>query len=34
MLALLVFAAVMLLLVAAVGHPYQQTWYGRWNPRR
>lgn len=31
MFAIITFAAVIFLLVAAVGAPYQQTWYGRWN---
>ena len=31
MFTLLVFAAVILLLVAAIGTPYRQTWYGRWH---
>ncbi len=31
MFTVLVFAAVLLLLVAALGLPYQQTWYGRWH---
>ena len=30
----LVFLALLVALVAAVGNPYRQTWYGRWNPRR
>jgi hypothetical protein len=31
MFALLVFSAVIFLLVAAIGMPYRQTWYGRWH---
>jgi hypothetical protein len=31
MFAILVFAAIVFLLVAAVGTPYGQTWYGRWH---
>ncbi|CAA0136769.1 Uncharacterised protein [Mycolicibacterium vanbaalenii] len=34
MLATIIFAAVIFLLVAAIGMPYKQTWYGRWNPHR
>lgn len=34
MFSLLALAAVIFLLVAAIGMPYQQTWYGRWNPHR
>lgn len=30
MLALIGFIALIVLLVAAVGTPYRQTWYGRW----
>jgi|tagenome__1003787_1003787.scaffolds.fasta_scaffold12625006_1 hypothetical protein len=30
MFALIAFAAVVVLLVAALGLPYQQTWHGRW----
>jgi hypothetical protein len=30
MLGLLAFAAVVLLLLAVLGRPYQQSWYGRW----
>lgn len=33
MFAIIAFAALILLPVALVGRPYQQTWYGRWNPR-
>ncbi|ADT99070.1 Uncharacterised protein [Mycolicibacterium gilvum] len=31
MLTLIVIAAVVLLLIAAIGMPYGQTWYARWN---
>ncbi len=31
MLTLIVMAAVVLLLIAAIGMPYGQTWYARWN---
>jgi len=31
MLAILVFAATVFLLVAAVGAPYGQSWYARWD---
>lgn len=31
MLTLIVMAAVALLLIAAIGMPYGQTWYARWN---
>lgn len=31
MLTLIVMAAVVLLLIAALGMPYGQTWYARWN---
>jgi hypothetical protein len=34
MFAIIVFAAVIVTLVSAVGMPYRQTWYGRWNPHR
>jgi hypothetical protein len=34
MFALIAFGAFVLLLVAAIGLPYRQTWYGRWEPRR
>ncbi len=34
MLATILSAAVIFLLVAAIGMPYKQTWYGRWNPHR
>lgn len=34
MFALIAVVAVVLLLVAAVGLPYSQTWYQRWEPRR
>jgi hypothetical protein len=34
MFALIAFAAFILLLVAALGRPYSQTWYQRWEPRR
>jgi hypothetical protein len=30
MFGLIVFAAVVVGLVAMLGSPYQQTWYGRW----
>ena len=30
MLGLFAFAAVMLLLLAVLGRPYGQSWYGRW----
>ncbi|MBB2992995.1 hypothetical protein FHR72_004502 [Mycolicibacterium iranicum] len=30
MFALIVFAAIIALLVTAIGMPYRQTWYGRW----
>jgi hypothetical protein len=30
MLALITFGAVILLLIAAIGLPYPQTWYARW----
>jgi hypothetical protein len=31
MFALIAFGVVVLLLVAALGLPYSQTWYGRWS---
>ena len=31
MFATIVFVAAIFLLVAAIGWPYQQTWYGRWH---
>lgn len=31
MLTLIVMAVVVLLLIAAIGMPYGQTWYARWN---
>lgn len=31
MFALLAVTAIILLLVAAIGMPYRQTWYGRWH---
>ena len=31
MLMLIVMAAMVLLLIAAIGMPYGQTWYARWN---
>lgn len=31
MLALFAFATVIFLLIAAIGMPYRQTWYARWN---
>ncbi|VEG56010.1 Uncharacterised protein [Mycolicibacterium aurum] len=31
MFATLVVAAVVVALVAAIGTPYRQTWYGRWH---
>lgn len=34
MFALLALLAVVFVLIAAIGMPYQQTWYGRWNPHR
>lgn len=34
MLTIAVFAALIFVLVAAVGMPYGQTWYARWNPHR
>lgn len=34
MFATLVVAALVVVLVAAIGMPYKQTWYGRWNPHR
>jgi hypothetical protein len=30
MLALIAFGALLLLLIATLGLPYPQTWYGRW----
>jgi hypothetical protein len=34
MFTLIAFGAAVLLLVAAVGLPYPQTWYGRFHPHR
>jgi hypothetical protein len=34
MFALIAFGALLLVLIAALGLPYPQTWYGRWNPPR
>jgi len=34
MLPTLVVAAVIFVLAAALGSPYGQTWYQRWNPHR
>ena len=31
MLAFIVFTALIAVLVAAIGTPYRQTWYSRWN---
>lgn len=31
MLALIAFAAVIFLLISAIGSPYGSTWYARWN---
>ncbi|AFM17803.1 hypothetical protein Mycch_3051 [Mycolicibacterium chubuense NBB4] len=31
MFSLIVFAGIVFALVAAVGLPYRQTWYGRWS---
>lgn len=31
MLAILFFAAIIVLLVAAIGAPYGQSWYARWD---
>jgi hypothetical protein len=31
MLAFIVFTALIAVLVAAIGTPYRQTWYGRWH---
>jgi hypothetical protein len=30
MVGLFAFAAVVLLMLAVLGHPYEQSWYGRW----
>jgi hypothetical protein len=34
MITVLAFVAVIALLAAALGAPYSQTWYGRWNSPR
>lgn len=34
MFALIAFGVVILLMIAALGLPYSQTWYQRWEPRR
>jgi hypothetical protein len=34
MITLLAFVAVIAVLAAALGAPYHQTWYSRWNPHR
>lgn len=31
MFAIIIFAAIIFLLVAAIGTPYGQTWHGRWH---
>ena len=30
MMGLFAFAALVLMLLAVLGHPYQESWYGRW----